>query len=274
MMTMIRSQKRASIAFFLIGALSAASTVVRAASDNRHMRVEELKGDSARAISNDKKERRLKEGDEVTQGDSIQTGERTVVTLGLFDGSRLRIAPNSTLSLSSIKGDKRSIVRWDLSLGRGAVSGSVVEKDSQKRKEDLGIKISIQTKIAAMGVRGTQFIFAHEEGDGKERPARTELHTKKGEVLFSKDKDFREESTVIVGEGYWAFLEAKIAKPAAPQKIDANGGFEASLNKFGLSEKAAERRPQSVDASPKECIAKKMGWRQKAGSSSPVGECY
>lgn len=276
---------RYSLAWWMSAAIFAASALpgnsFAAPADNRHVSVDRILGGTA-AKASSKKEgvRELREGDQLTEGTLVETGERTIVKLGFFDGSVITVGQNTRLNLTDMRGDEKAMIRWDLKLESGAVRGAISERDTQKPKEMRGIKLSIDSPIAAMGVRGTKFIYAHERTmAGQER---TEVRTESGEVLFATDASFPKDMTVEVTGGHWAFIEKNQKKPGPPQKINNERELRDVLEKHGftLDERAPASWNQDPNAGttkavdPAACIERKLGWRQNSGSNATIGDCY
>lgn len=253
--------------------------------ENRIVTVVKVVGENASVQNKSGKKNPLKNGNKVNIGDTIETGNRSVVSVVFYDKSLLTVGQNSRLLLSELKGDPQNIVHWNLKLLEGAVRGDITNKDSEKKKEDRGIKMTIESPIAAMGVRGTKFVYTDEKNAGNER---TTIYTEQSEVVFSPSADFKPDKTVAVSEGNYSYLENKMPKPMTPKKFNKAKELDSVMEKYDLL--LAERAPQSVDAASSDgenpkaihkklesiqnCIDRKQGWRQSPETSSPMGECY
>lgn len=267
----------------LLGELSSAPASATP-DDNRHIRVAQIFGANAKAKPRAGAERPLRPGEDLAKGDTIITGERTVVRLALYDGSLLNVGQNSVLALSDFRGEPKAMVQWIMRLEQGAVHGAVTNKETQKPKESQGVKLTIESPIAAMGVRGTKFLYTHSGTTAKDV---TEIMTQEGEVLFAGDRRFRPGDTVEVAARKRARYEAGAGKPSAPVELDERD-LQSALEKHGFLLAAESRAPQSTRAptatdegaqlprnvSPDVCISYKLGWRQAPGTNAPIGDCY
>ncbi len=96
----------------------------------------------------------LKEGDILTTGDTVITGRASTVDLWLgVNGDALRIEPDTTLRLDTLEivNPSQKEVATALSLGKGQVTGNVINKLSAKSKYE------IKTATGVAGIRGTIF---------------------------------------------------------------------------------------------------------------------
>ena len=78
---------RRSLAWWMSAALFAATLPggsFAAPTDNRHVSVSQVVGKSAKALLKKEGERELREGDELTEGDIVETGDRPIVRLTVF----------------------------------------------------------------------------------------------------------------------------------------------------------------------------------------------
>jgi len=91
--------------------------------------------------------RKLKSGDQVREDSSILTGKSSFARLSLNDGSSLNIGPNSKMVVVHLDKSGNGVV----SLLKGKMR-SIIKKRVNKNK-----KFFIQTRTAAMAVRGTEF---------------------------------------------------------------------------------------------------------------------
>lgn len=94
----------------------------------------------------------LKEGDILKSGDTVSTGRASTVDLWLgVNGDALRVEPDSTLRLDTldiIESGKRDVTTA-MSLGKGQVTGNVINKLTAKSKYE------IRTATGVAGIRGT-----------------------------------------------------------------------------------------------------------------------
>lgn len=95
----------------------------------------------------------LDTGSEVFEGDRIQAGLGALVHLRFMDGAHVGLRENSELKIAAYRADPAAI---DLQLVKGAVrqvTGSIARQQPQSYK--------LNTPIAAIGVRGTDFIAGY-----------------------------------------------------------------------------------------------------------------
>lgn len=86
-------------------------------------------------------------GDEVSAGDAIFTGPKSLAVIDLANSTTVKLKENTSLAINSI-GDTTSVT-----LTTGAVFTSIARK--------LTGRFSVQTKTAVCGVRGTEFFVAY-----------------------------------------------------------------------------------------------------------------
>jgi hypothetical protein len=93
----------------------------------------------------------LNSGASLPEGNTVETGNRTTVSLLSSNGHRLHIAPRTALFLDSAPGGRTSLVE----LLRGAAR-SEVRRSGEKTFE-------LRSRSIAVGVRGTDFLAVLEE---------------------------------------------------------------------------------------------------------------
>lgn len=141
-------------------------------------KITKLRGDVTVLSPGQLTSRILRKGDKVKEDTSIVTGEKSFARLTFEDGSTLNIGPNSKTIV--VKMDKKG--NGLVSLLKGKMR-SVIKKNSRKDK-----KFFVQTRSAAMAVRGTEFETIYNPENKV-----SSLLTYKGEVAISKTEDFTEQ---------------------------------------------------------------------------------
>lgn len=112
----------------------------------------------------------LKKGDPIYEESSLLSNKKSFVKIKLDSGASINLGPKSKLVVTSVsKKDKSSM----LTLLKGSLRGKV-EKRVKKN-------FIVKSRSAAMGVRGTEFIFSHSP-----ESKRSSLLTLEGEVSFKK----------------------------------------------------------------------------------------
>lgn len=120
-------------------------------------------------------------GDILQAGDTVMTGDNSLVVLAFGDGfaSKMKITQYAEMKLMGqvIDTDDRSINKKTFKLMLGNIVVDFVNKDKQKNK------LKVITKTAAMGIRGTKF-FVHHTADDE-----TMVAVNEGVVLAKHNKD-------------------------------------------------------------------------------------
>ncbi len=134
----------------------------------------------------------LTEGARLTESDTVVTGRSSSVVLVFMNGSTIRLAPESKLSIDEFKMDpldsaikvseltaEPSKSKTELNLSYGELVGEV-----KTLNKAAGSTYNIKTPVGAAGIRGTTFrIVFQPTGDGK--AFTFTLSTAEGVVLFT-----------------------------------------------------------------------------------------
>ena len=100
----------------------------------------------------------LNAGDNLRQGDVIQTGSSSSVTVMMIDGTALNLSANTRMVLNEYIFDPSSTNNSSLLTlvqgGFASVAGQIAKTGG----------LNIQTKVATMGIRGTEFAASCESG--------------------------------------------------------------------------------------------------------------
>lgn len=221
---------------------------------------------------------KIRAGHELRVGNKVATGKGVMAKLTLFDGSQFTLGQNSEFLVEARKANRSVGAQWHFKLFKGAIHGIVNRLQERKLANDQqrDIKIKIRTKSAAMGIRGTDFIYAFLPED-----ERTEIYTSEGEVEFSKSIDFEPEKTVIVRGGEWSYADSKMAHPRQPASIDFTGKIKDVLIRFGFlaPQEAKAQNNGASEETPlhtiEDCLQTQfMGWRYKDGNPPHLGICF
>ncbi|EQC48465.1 sigma factor regulatory protein, FecR/PupR family [Bacteriovorax sp. BSW11_IV] len=116
----------------------------------------------------------VKSGDKLPEDTSIVTGDRSFVKIIFNDNSQVSLGPNSKLVITELKKSEAGVI----SLLKGRLRSQVERKDNDKNK------LFIQTRTAALGVRGTDFQTIYNPENNV-----TNLLTFKGKVAMVKIDD-------------------------------------------------------------------------------------
>jgi len=134
----------------------------------------------------------LKNGDRVTEADTVVTGPTGGVVLVFANGSSVKLGASSRLNIEEFKMDplaadiraadikdrEPTVSKTNLLLVEGELVGEV-----KKLNRDAGSYYNIRTPVGAAGIRGTTFrIVFRPTGDG--RAFTFQLSTAEGVVLF------------------------------------------------------------------------------------------
>jgi hypothetical protein len=145
-----------------------------AESDRNVAKVAMLRG-QAFVKTADGKVKPIKLDDWLSEGEIVQTKEKSFAKLVFTDKSTMNVGPNSELNINKFGGGQVGLV----SVIQGQIR-SQVTKDVLKQQQDKS-KLIIKTKSAAMGVRGTDFLVTYSpETD------RTNLITFEGNVAMAQ----------------------------------------------------------------------------------------
>lgn len=109
------------------------------------------------AISN-AANRVLSEKDDLFEGETIKTGDKGVLSATLSDGGTLQIPPNSQLEISKF------LLNSDAPEGKLKVIKGAFRLTSGKLNKMPGGKFSIETPMATLGIRGTDF-YLNQQSD-------------------------------------------------------------------------------------------------------------
>ncbi len=193
----------------------------------------------------------LNKGDWVNEGDVIETAKSSFSRLLFKDKNVLNVGPKSKMKIISYENKKKGLVN----LIHGQIRAKVkkINTDQPKGK----IKFIVKTRVAALGVRGTDFQATFNPSNNI-----SNLITFDGEVLMKSidggdlkfdnlTKELSQEGVVKVLKGNFSTVNQKLAKNATvPTKLNPSQ-FNALKNNtsFGTMTKE-EATNDSVKKAP------------------------
>ena len=167
----------------------------------------------------------LKKGMWLSAGTIVKTSKRSFVKLLFIDKSQLSLGPKSEMVIKQFPKNKPGVI--DLLSGK---LRSKVTKNYMEIKDKEGSKLYIQTRTAALGVRGTDFQVGFYPESNK-----TTLITFSGAVAMAKfnnikvgtteintkklEKVLRSKTAVVVRKGEFSNVAPDRPSPAKPVKI-------------------------------------------------------
>ena len=120
----------------------------------------------------------LKKGMELERGDHVKTDESVSVKIEFSDGSIVLVGRSSDFEVQSGK-FREGVPYNDLHFGK--VRGIIKKSKEENQKK---VHFIIRSKVAVLGVRGTDFI-----ADKNEKAEEMELHTLEGSVDLAKNTE-------------------------------------------------------------------------------------
>lgn len=147
----------------------------------------------------------LKIGDSVQEDSSILSKEKSFARISLTDGSVVTLGPNSKIVVELVKKDSASVVALMMGTMRAQVKKSI---DAENQKKE---KFIINTRVAAMGVRGTDF-----QASFSPKSLRSSIVTYDGNVAIKKISPekrlsiYQAEAASKVSQMQEMFREAKV----------------------------------------------------------------
>lgn len=264
------------VGLLLFSALVSFAQAAQPSAGNKILVREIIGGETIELIKVNGSKDLVRAGQELRVGNKISTGNRIVAKLVLFDGSVFTLGQNSTFVIESRKADKSIGAQWNFKLLKGAIHGIVTKRQERKlaNNKKRGIKIKLRTPSAAMGIRGTNFIFSFVPDS-----QRTEIHTTQGEVEFSKSINMEPEKTVIVRGGEWSYADAKMPKPRQPASFNFSTHIKEILIRHGFLPPEETKTDTPRELNPlhtiEECLLNEFkGWRYKENEDPRLGNCF
>lgn len=140
-------------------------------------------------------------------GDKVITDSGSTVQVLLYDGALIRVGLNSEYKLESMS-KAGGAFHWVFSLFKGSVRALV-----DRSPEPKEVKLQVDTPNGTIGVRGTELIVQHEDGD-------THLFTLAGKVEFGPKECLAAKNCVAVTKGQASSLKKGDLKPLPPRTFE------------------------------------------------------
>jgi len=118
----------------------------------------------------------VKQGDWIKEGGVIKTSEKSIAKLVFIDKSSINVAPNSEMKVEKFSKTEAGL----LDIVKGKIRAEVT-KDYLEMNQGQKSKLFVKSPSAVMGIRGTEFVFAHNHLNNTSSAILIE-----GEVAFSK----------------------------------------------------------------------------------------
>ncbi len=198
----------------------------------------------------------VKVDQDIPEGTTIQTAEKSFVKLTFIDKSQMNLGPNSQMVITAFPKKEAGII----TLVKGQIR-SKVTKDYMEMDDKSKSKLYIKTKTAAMGIRGTDFQVNYNPENQN-----TSLITFEGKVAMGHiDRDQIEErfdqarleavvsseKAVLVTRGEISAVNLNVSQRAMePTKLGSKQIEALEKNESGLDENPSE--PSKSDVKPDE----------------------
>jgi hypothetical protein len=218
--------------------------------------VKMFRGKVSKVLPNGVKEAIKAKGEKITEGTIISTKPGSFVQLRFIDNSVVNVGPKSEMKIEKFSRNKPGL----LSVVKGEIR-SQVTKDFLEISKDERDKLYVKSKTAAMGIRGTDFIFSYNQGNSATTAVLLE-----GEVAFAKVdagagynavKNAVVNNSVTMYPGEFSVVKPGMRAPTVPAVINIKQKELLVKNRNTTHEKKKDggRSPASVKE-PKKAIAK------------------
>ena len=179
----------------------------------------------------------LKTKDTLPEGAVVKTSAKSFAQIEMIDKSILNVGPNTEMKITSFSEDTGVI---------DFVKGKVRAQVTKQQPGHGGSKMIIKTRVAVMGVRGTDFVIT-----GNEQATSSVLF--EGEIVFNKLADHsltdpRNLDAVLaegvrIHPGEFSVMTERLEMPTLParmnvqqlEKLESNPTFEVSESPKGES---------------------------------------
>ncbi|OIQ15485.1 MAG: hypothetical protein BM556_17760 [Bacteriovorax sp. MedPE-SWde] len=162
------------------------------------------KGDVSVEVGNKKNTRKINKGHKLQLNEIVVTGKKSLAVIKLKDKSTLKVDKNSKMRVSSIL---KKLTPTKVEISKGAVFFNIIKKKAVGKKNPVSFKV--QTRTAAMGVRGTTFFVS---ASGKDKNYDTWMCVKEGIVEAKRHKSTKA-VLVKTGEGVKLSRTEKVDNP-------------------------------------------------------------
>ena len=228
--------------------------------DSRYGVFERVEGSVHILDPESQKKNLAQQGTSVHPGDQILSSDQSEAEIRMEDGSQILLTSNSKIQIEEKEkkflsyfitnqvSKKKTLIRSKIPYYISLLSGNIrtrfqTENQNPSEEEEESIKdprtrtYQVRTKVAVIGVRGTDFLTSHDEGAFS-----TKVTTFEGEVFFfpmeEKTQDFLSKVSVIRGEQITYVFSQSLSPPIL---IDEN-----TLDK--LKEETKFKTPTTKDS--------------------------
>ncbi|MBL7666203.1 MAG: FecR domain-containing protein [Bacteriovoracaceae bacterium] len=188
------------------------SSLAQAAPEKVVATVKMMRGKVVKILPNGVKETMKATGETVVEGTVITTENASFAQLRFIDNSVVNVGPNSEMKIEQFSKDKPGL----LSVVKGEIR-SQVTKDYLEISKDERDKLYVKSKTAAMGIRGTDFIYSFNPNNDA-----TTAVLMEGEVAFAKldnpNAGYDDVKRAIINDSVTMYPgEFSVAKPEMKQ---------------------------------------------------------
>jgi hypothetical protein len=179
-----------------------------------------LQGQVTKVAPGSNKETPVKKGDSLAEGSTVSTKDRSFAKLLFIDNTQMNLGPNTSIKIEKFQGNSAGVIQVIDGKIRAKVQKDLVSKDAGEQKD----KLLIQTKTAAMGVRGTDFMVTYSRANQN-----TSLLTFESQVAMVKigegmspnslSEALAGSGAVIVSEGQFSSANPKQEGAGEPVRI-------------------------------------------------------
>ncbi len=172
-------------------------------------------------------DRELAEGSKVYPSEKIKTSEGSFLIVELVDDTHLSLGPNSEFIMEGWKYRTKNDREGTFKIIRGQIRAFI------KSKSKDNDQLKIETKLAAMGVRGTEFLVNESLKDNKNL---TQIGLLEGKINLKSDKlNFKK--NLIPGDSITLFYDGnealKMEKNLTKEELDfLNSESEPGVKNF------------------------------------------
>jgi hypothetical protein len=176
-----------------------------------------LRGKATKILSGTIKEVTLKVNDTIASGDIFKSEEKSIVKFKMVDESVLTFGPKSKFNFRKFKYDpeKVRVASYQLLYGR---------MRAKFRKTGGKSEIVIDTRTAALGIRGTEILMNAHKNAKKEDVTQVALLTGKAEIVNKQDKH---KYILTPGKTFIAVMGTTSTTPRAKMQDLATIKYEA-----------------------------------------------
>ncbi len=220
-----------------------------------HAVVKMIRGDVTKLTPGSHNASKVKQGDKLPEDTSVLTGKASIIKVEMQDKSIVSLGPQSKIVIGSVSADKKKPNMI------GFLKG-VVRAEVEKSGAQANNKMIIQTRTAAMGIRGTKLKTSYNPDTRT-----TSLVTIEGKVAMVKvkEKEIIKEATDEVREEN---KDSKISKNEIQEKIkekelekieealnDSEKAVEVKQGRYASANIKLEKATRPAKVAPKQMVA-------------------